>query len=141
LRVVSLRHGIAAGYQVEVWMVDWKEWYPASVRMAGFEYPSSFCRSTSMAQSSSDISKGTQVMSLFAQILSGLGFVLIIIGAVLIIMDLFQEFAGEDGEFEMATAFASAGIMFYGMMLAALGQALTALRSIAINCAVIAEKN
>jgi hypothetical protein len=94
-----------------------------------------------MAQSSSDISKGTQVMSLFAQILSGLGFVLIIIGAVLIIMDLFQEFAGEDGEFEMATAFASAGIMFYGMMLAALGQALTALRSIAINCAVIAEKN
>ena len=93
-----------------------------------------------MKNSSSDIAKGTQVMSLFAQILSAIGFVLIIIGAVVLIIDLIQEFRGEEGNFELMAAVASASIMFYGMMLAALGQALTALRSIAMNCAVIAEK-
>ncbi len=94
-----------------------------------------------MTESSSAISSKTQVMGLFAQILSGLGFVLIIAGSVLLIVDLIQEFRGENEGFEMATAFASAGVMFYGMMTAAIGQALTALRSIAVNCATIAAKS
>ena len=83
-----------------------------------------------MSNTSADISKGTQVMGLFAQILSGLGFVLIIIGAAVLIIDLIQEFSGKDGELQLMEALASASIMFYGMMLAAIGQALTALRSI-----------
>ena len=97
-----------------------------------------------MSNTSTDISKGTQVMGLFAQILSGLGFVLIIIGAAVLIIDLIQEFStilGNDGELQLMEALASASIMFYGMMLAAIGQALTALRSIAVNCAAIAAKN
>lgn len=99
-----------------------------------------------MGSSSTDIAKGTQVMGLFAQILSAFGFVLIIIGACLLIVDLYQEFRGgtgseEDDEFEMASAIASGAIMLNGMMLAALGQALTALRSIAMNCATIANKD
>ena len=97
-----------------------------------------------MSNTSADISKGTQVMGLFAQILSGLGFVLIIIGAAVLIIDLIQEFStilGNDGELQLMEALASASIMFYGMMLAAIGQALTALRSIAVNCAAIAAKN
>ncbi|MDG2291961.1 MAG: hypothetical protein P8L37_04820 [Phycisphaerales bacterium] len=102
-----------------------------------------------MGSSSTDIAKGTQVMGLFAQILSALGFVLIIIGACLLIIDLYQEFSAigagpgseeEDG-FEMASAIASGALMLNGMMLAAMGQALTALRSIAMNCATIANKS
>ena len=94
-----------------------------------------------MATSSNDISSKTQVMGLFAQILSGLGFVLIIAGAALLIIDIVRELRGEDGDFELATALASAGTMFYGMMTAAIGQALTALRSIAIDCSTVAAKS
>ena len=93
-----------------------------------------------MGKSAKDIASGTQVMGLFAQVLSGIGFVLIILGAVLLIIDLFEELRDEESGFELAAAITSGAIMLNGFMLAALGQALTALRSIAVNCATIAEK-
>ncbi|MDG2201730.1 MAG: hypothetical protein P8K80_11190 [Phycisphaerales bacterium] len=94
-----------------------------------------------MAIIASDIKSKTQVMGLFAQILSGIGFALIIVGAVVLIMDLIAEFSGNDGKFELMAALESAAIMFYGMMFAALGQGLICLRSIAINCEAMAAKN
>ena len=87
------------------------------------------------------IKSKTQVMGLFAQILSGIGFALIILGAVVLLMDLIAEFSGDEGTFELVVALESAATMFYGMMFAALGQGLICLRSIAINCEAMAAKN
>jgi len=98
-------------------------------------------RSLLMATIANDIKSKTQVMGLFAQILSGIGFALIIVGAVVLIMDLIAEFSGEDGTFELMVALESAAIMFYGMMFAALGQGLICLRSIAIHCELMASKD
>lgn len=81
-----------------------------------------------------NIKSKTQVMGLYAQILSGIGFAVIIIGAVVLIMDLIAEFGGDDGTFELLVALESAWLMFAGMGAAAAGQALICLRSIAINC-------
>ena len=81
-----------------------------------------------------DIKSKTQVMGVYAQILSGIGFAVIIVGAIVLILDLIAEFSGSDGEFELLVALESAWLMFAGMGVAAAGQALICLRSIAINC-------
>ncbi|MDG1899086.1 MAG: hypothetical protein P8I74_04405 [Phycisphaerales bacterium] len=82
----------------------------------------------------SNLRERTQIMGIFAQILSGIGFALIIVGAVILIMDLVKEFSGDDGAFELMVAIESAEIMVAGVMFAALGQVLVCLRSIAVNC-------
>ena len=87
----------------------------------------------------SKTSENTQVLSVFAQIMQALGFVIIIIGAVILIVTLIDEFAnlgGADEEtkaFEWMSIIASGATLFYGMMLAAIGQVLACIRSIAID--------
>ena len=88
-----------------------------------------------------DIQNKTQVMSLYSQILTGLGFAVIIIGAVVLGMDLIAEFSGEDGDFELLVAIESAWLLFAGMGVAAAGQVLVCLRSIAVNCERMANTN
>ena len=99
-----------------------------------------------MESSSAGIAKGTQVMGLFAQILSAFGFVLLIMGAFLLVIDLVLEFRGGPGSaegegFQMTEVIESGAIMLNGILLVASGQVLSALRSIAINCETIANKS
>ena len=98
-----------------------------------------------MGSSSTDIAKQTQVMGLFAQILSAFGFVLLIIGACLTVIYLVLEIIGGVGSaegdgFQIAEVMTSGGIMLNGILLVALGQVLKALRSIAMNCETMANK-
>ena len=87
----------------------------------------------------SKTSENTQVLGVFAQIMQALGFVIIIIGAVILVATLIEEFSnlgGSDEEeraLEWMAIIASGATLFYGMMLAAIGQVLTCVRSITID--------
>ncbi len=95
----------------------------------------------------SKTSENTQVLSVFAQIMQGLGFVVIIIGAVILIVTLIQEFAHLGGadeaekSFELMAIVGSASTMFYGLMLAAFGQVLACIRSITIDVSKMANSD
>lgn len=89
-----------------------------------------------------DIKSKTQVMYLYSQILTGIGFAVIIIGAVVLGMDLIAEFRfPTNGDFELLVAIESAWLLFAGMAIAAAGQVLLCLRSIAVNCEEMAKKD
>ena len=90
--------------------------------------------------SSSAVEQRTNLLSGFAQVLTALGFVVIILGAVLLIITLIQEFGGDDTEFQTMEVVESAALLFYGLMLAGIGSGLQAIRSIAVNCAKLVEK-
>ena len=87
----------------------------------------------------SKTSENTQVLSVFAQIMQALGFVIIIIGSVILIVTLIEEFSNLGGADEETKAvewmaiIASGATLFYGMMLAAIGQVLACIRSITID--------
>jgi len=87
----------------------------------------------------SKTSENTQVLSVFAQIMQALGFVIIIIGAVILVVTLIQEFSNlggvdeETNAIEWMAIIASGATLFYGMMLAAIGQVLACIRSITID--------
>ena len=93
-----------------------------------------------MNDSPNDVAAKTGVMSALSQVMSGLGFVAMLFGAVLLIIALISEFGGDDGKFEFREAAVAAGLMIDGLLLAGIGQIIKAFRSIAINCAVIAAK-
>ena len=83
--------------------------------------------------------ENTLLLKFFAQIMQGLAFVIIIIGAVILIATLIEELANLGGADETEKAvewmaiIASGATLFYGMMLAAIGQVLACIRSITID--------
>ena len=88
-----------------------------------------------------DIKSKTQVMYLYSQILTGIGFAVIILGAVVLVMNLIAEFAKTEGDFQLLVAIESASLLLAGMAIAAAGQVLLCLRSIAVNCEEMAKKD
>ncbi|MAT80281.1 MAG: hypothetical protein CMJ29_01375 [Phycisphaerae bacterium] len=99
-----------------------------------------------MDQSSKQAASHTQALSGFAQLLTGIGFVVIIIGAVVLGLTLIGELSSlgsEDEElrvFEFAAVVGSATTMIYGFMITALGQVLSCIRSMTINVAKLVEQ-
>lgn len=93
-----------------------------------------------MNESSKDVASKTNVLSVLAQVMTGLGFVTMLLGGVLVGVALVQELGGDDGEFQVGEVLGAAYLMLMGLFLAGNGQLLTAIRSIAINTAVTAEK-
>ena len=99
-----------------------------------------------MDQSSKQAASHTQALSGFAQLMTGIGFVVIIIGAVVLVMTIVEEFATlgglseEEKKFEYLAVLASASTMVYGFMIAALGQVLSCIRSLTINVAKLVEQ-
>ena len=93
-----------------------------------------------MNESPKDVAGKTGVLSVLAQVMTGLGFVTMLIGAALVVVALIQEIGGDDGEFQIAEVLSSAYLLLMGLFLAGNGQLLMAIRSIAINTAVTAEK-
>ena len=93
-----------------------------------------------MNDSPNDVAAKTGVMSALAQVMSGIGFVAMLFGAVLLVIALISEFSGDEGEFEFGEVATAAGLLINGLLLAGIGQIVKAFRSIAINCAVIASK-
>ena len=93
-----------------------------------------------MNDSPNDVAAKTGVMSALAQVMSGIGFVAMLFGAVLLVIALISEFSGDEGEFEFGEVATAAGLLINGLLLAGIGQIVKAFRSIAINCAVIAAK-
>jgi hypothetical protein len=93
-----------------------------------------------MNDSPSDVVAKTGVMSALSQVMSGIGFVAMLFGAVLLVFALISEFSGDDGPFEFGEVATAAGLLINGLLLAGIGQIVKAFRSIAINCAVIAAK-
>ena len=95
----------------------------------------------------SNTAENTQLLKFFAQIMQGLGYVIIIIGAVVLIATLIGEFANLGGADEETKAvewmevIESCVILLYGMMVAAIGQVLTCIRSITINVDKMANSN
>lgn len=87
----------------------------------------------------SKTSENTQVLNVFAQVMQALGFVIIIIGAVILVVTLISEFANLGGSDEAEKAVewmavvTSGATLFYGMMLVAIGQVLSCIRSITID--------
>lgn len=94
-----------------------------------------------MTVSSAKISSQTGTLSILAQVMTGLGFITMIIGGVVLAMDLIGEFSSSmDDKQGFGVAILSGSILLNGLLVAGLGQVLMAIRAIAINCAVIAEK-
>ncbi len=64
----------------------------------------------------------------------------IIVGAIILVSTLIQEFSGKDTEVQIAEVSAAVMVFVYGLALTALGSAMAALRTIAVNCARMVEK-
>lgn len=93
-----------------------------------------------MHESSEAVASKTNVLSILAQVMTGLGFVTMLLGGALVGVALVQELGGDDGEFQVGEVLGAAYLMLMGLFLAGNGQLLTAIRSIAINTAATAEK-
>jgi uncharacterized membrane protein YccF (DUF307 family) len=92
-----------------------------------------------MTQPSSDTA-GTPSPPSCAQLLSVFGVLLIIVGAWMLIGELIQD-SRNSITLEPIRVVADASIMLCGILLTAVGQALTALRSIARTCGTNAQKH
>ena len=90
--------------------------------------------------SSQKVEKRTNMLKLYSQIVTAVGFFVIIVGAIILIATLVQEFSGDLTEFQVAEVGDSVMVFVYGIALTAIGSALAALRTIAVNCARLAEK-
>ena len=93
-----------------------------------------------MHESSEAVAGKTNVLSILGQVMTGLGFVTMLIGGALVGVALIQEFQGEEGGFQIAEVLSSAYLLLMGLFLAGNGQLLNAIRSIAINTAAMNEK-
>ncbi|MEE2681594.1 MAG: hypothetical protein VX641_04400 [Planctomycetota bacterium] len=95
-----------------------------------------------MTESPKKVNSYTGTLSVLAQIMTGLGFITMILGGVVLVLALIAEIAaGADEKQGLAFVLGSGAMLLYGLLVAGLGQLLMAIRSIAINCAVIAEKS
>ncbi|MCH2182621.1 MAG: hypothetical protein MK108_11505 [Mariniblastus sp.] len=90
--------------------------------------------------STESVKSRTNMLDLYSQIVTAVGFLVIIVGAVLLVWTLIQEFGGEDGDFAIVETLTSLGTMLWGIALTAFGSGMAALRTIAVNCAQMAEK-
>jgi hypothetical protein len=93
------------------------------------------------------VTKATGTMSVLGQILTAIGIVGVLLGAFSLVMGLITEFReiANDGPpstsqfYGMEGAVLGATMLFWGLALAAGGATLHAIRSIAINCAKMAD--
>ncbi len=90
--------------------------------------------------SSQQVEKRTNMLGLYSQIMTAIGFVVIIVGAIILVSTLIQEFSGKDTGVQIAEVSAAVMVFVYGLALTALGSAMAALRTIAVNCARMVEK-
>ena len=90
------------------------------------------------------VEKLTGSMSVLGQVLTALGILAIILGAFGLVVGLVTEIRdldmGESPVYGMAGVITGARMLFVGLALSAGGATLHAVRSIAINCARMAEK-
>ena len=93
-----------------------------------------------MENSSSDIPVDRSQFPSFAQFLSVFGYILIIVGALIFIGELISNSRTfPKPSFEPIRVVEDASIMLCGLILVAVGQAITALRSVAKSCAEKSE--
>lgn len=89
------------------------------------------------------VTKVTGTMSVLGQILTAIGIVGVLLGAVSLVAGLYTEFVdlGDSASpiFGVEGALMGATMLFWGLALAAGGATLHAIRSIAINCAKMAD--
>ena len=88
------------------------------------------------------VEKVTGTMSVLGQILTALGIVAVILGAFALVMGLiteFRELANDGPLYGIEGAVLGATMLFWGLALAAGGATLHAIRSIAVNCAKMAD--
>ncbi len=89
--------------------------------------------------SAESVESRTNMLSLYSQVVSAIGFVVMGIGAILLIISLILEFSGDMSELSMAEVAGTVMIIVWGLALTATGSALAALRTIAVNCARMAD--
>jgi hypothetical protein len=88
------------------------------------------------------VEKATGTMSVLGQILTAIGIIGVLLGAFSLVMGLiteFREFANDGPLYGIEGAVLGATMLFWGLALAAGGATLYALRSIAVNCAKMAD--
>ena len=99
---------------------------------------------TTLNYDSKSVEKQTGTMSVLGQVLTALGILSVILGAVGLVVGLVTEIRdldlGESPVYGMAGVITGARMLFVGLALSAGGATLHAVRSIAINCARMAEK-
>ena len=89
----------------------------------------------------SSVEKRTRMLGKFAQVVTAIGFVVIVIGAIILITSLIQELASSlDRQWGEADVMDPISYMLSGLGLTALGSGLSALRTIAVNCARMADR-
>ena len=97
-----------------------------------------------MSFDAKSIEKRTGTMSALAQILTGLGIVGVILGTLFMITGLITEFRGMESDNSMygfEGAIAGITMLMWGLAMSAGGATLHAVRSIAVNCARMAESS
>ena len=94
----------------------------------------------SVVDTPESFASSSNIMLVLAQILTGLGMAAMLIGAAVLVIALVQEIGGDDGAFQIMEVVASGSLLFDGLVVAGVGQALRAIRSIAISTAAMAAK-
>jgi len=97
-----------------------------------------------MSFDAKSIEKRTGTMSALAQILTGLGIVGVILGAFGMVIGLVTEFRGMESNnslYGFEGAIAGISMLLWGLVMSAGGATLHAVRSIAVNCARMAESS
>ena len=97
-----------------------------------------------MSFDAKSIENKTGTMSALAQILTGLGIVGVILGSVAMLFGLATEFAGMESDnslYGVEGAIAGITMLLWGLAMSAAGATLHAVRSIAVNCARMAESS
>lgn len=90
--------------------------------------------------SSGNIESQTTALNLYAQLIKWVGIIFIVLGFIFLIGTIIAEFGGEGTVIAWSEVAVSAATLVYGLALMAVSGILTAVRSIAVNCARIAEK-
>ena len=90
--------------------------------------------------SSERVESRTNMLGLYATLVSVIGVVVIIVGAFILIWTLVQEFSGEWTDVQASEVGGSVMVFVWGLALMATGSAMAALRTIAVNCARMVEK-
>ena len=95
-----------------------------------------------MNSDQTSVTKATGTMSVLGQILTAIGIIGVLLGALALVAGLYEEYLGSSNEepiFGVEGALMGATMLFWGLALSAGGATLHAIRSIAINCAKMAD--
>ncbi|MEE2908374.1 MAG: hypothetical protein VX527_11170 [Planctomycetota bacterium] len=96
-----------------------------------------------MAFDVKSVKKQTGAVLVLSQVLRPLGFVAVVLGIVGIMIGLYLGFYGLNNNLEMFNfehVLTGTSLLFWGLILLAAASLLKASRSVAVNCARIAEK-